>query len=122
MSSDRVNLRFGRDQRLLKAVEFKFVFAKPVKVSNKNISILSRKNGLPYSRLGLAIAKRQIRRAVDRNRLKRLIRECFRHNHESLAGLDIIALVRTSALSETNADFLYQVQSQLDRLKQKCEK
>jgi ribonuclease P protein component len=121
LSSDPDNFRFGRDQRLLKAVEFKYVFAKPVKVSNKHVSFLSRKNGLSHSRLGLAIAKRQIRRAVDRNRLKRLIRECFRHNHESLAGFDIIALVRTSALSETNADFLYQVQCQLDRLKQKCE-
>lgn len=121
MSSDHGNRRFGREQRLLKAIEFKYVFAKPVKVSNKHISILSRKNGLPHSRLGLAIAKRQIRRAVDRNRFKRLIRECFRHNQDSLAGFDIIALVRSSALNETNADFLFQVQRQLDRLKQKCE-
>ena len=122
MSSGRENFGFGRDQRLLKATEFKYVFAKPIKVSTKYISILSRKNGLSHARLGLAIAKKQIRNAVDRNRFKRLIRERFRHNQDSLAGLDIIALVRTSALRETNADFLNQVQFQLDRLIQKCEK
>jgi len=98
------------------------VFAKPVKVSNSYISLLARKNGLKHARLGLAIAKRQVRKATDRNRLKRLIRESFRHNQDILSGLDIIVLVRSSALSETNANFLHQVQRQLDRLKEKCEK
>jgi len=121
LSEERANFRFSRTNRLLNTAEFSFVFAKPVKVSNSNISLLARKNGLNHARLGLAIAKRQIRKAADRNRLKRLIRESFRHNQEILSGLDIIALVRSSAVSETNANFLQQVQRQLDRLKQKCE-
>lgn len=122
MSEKRAKFRFDRTNRLLKPAEFKHVFAKPLKISSTHFSLLARKNGLNHARLGLAIAKRQIRRSVDRNRIKRLLRESFRLNQDNLAGLDIIALVRTSAVSETNANFLNQVEHQFDRLIQKCEK
>ena len=40
----------------------------------------------------MAIAKKRAKRAVDRNRLKRLVRESFRHNHERLARFDIVVM------------------------------
>lgn len=43
-----------------------------------------------YSRLGLAIAKKSIRSAVGRNRIKRLIRESFRE--QSLPSVDLVIL------------------------------
>ena len=42
------------------------------------------------ARLGTAISKRSLRRAVDRNRVKRLIRESFRHQATQLPSVDVV--------------------------------
>ena len=42
------------------------------------------------ARLGLVIAKRLLRRSVDRNLLRRLIREAFRKQHSELPSCDLI--------------------------------
>lgn len=86
---------FSRDLRLLKASEFKRVFDKAeIKVSDKNILILARRSELPAPRLGLIIAKKNVRTAVSRNRIKRVIRETFRQSQNSLQGLDYVVLAR----------------------------
>ncbi len=48
-------------------------------VNTKHLSFHKRINGLDISRIGLAIPKKNAKRAVDRNRIKRLIREIFRN-------------------------------------------
>src|SRR5690606_12677704 len=45
-------------------------------------------------RLGLVIAKKNVRRAVDRNKVKRIARESFRHHRAELDNLDIVVLAR----------------------------
>jgi len=54
--------------------------------------VLAINNGRDYARLGLIVSKKALRLAVGRNRMKRLIRESFRHNQKQLAGLDIIVM------------------------------
>lgn len=44
--------------------------------------------------MGLVIAKKNVRLAVQRNRAKRLMRESFRHHQQLLEGLDIVILAR----------------------------
>ena len=48
--------------------------------------------------MGLAIAKKCARRAVDRNRLKRLVRESFRLERLGLPGLDLVVMCRRDAV------------------------
>ncbi|MCL6268560.1 ribonuclease P protein component [Sansalvadorimonas sp. 2012CJ34-2] len=86
---------FSRNLRLLKASEFKRVFDKAeIKVSDKNLLILARRNTLGIPRLGLVIAKKNIRTAVARNKVKRIIRETFRLSQNSLPELDYVVLAR----------------------------
>lgn len=86
--------RFRRPQRLIRPAEFRRVFARPCKVSSRYALILARDNSLTRGRLGLAIAKRHVKTAVQRNRIKRHARESFRAHAADLAGLDCVVLAR----------------------------
>ncbi|UTF59064.1 ribonuclease P protein component [Gilvimarinus sp. DA14] len=89
------SLAFRKHQRLLNARDFKAVFDDaPFRASHQHLLLLSRDNQSDCARLGLVIAKKNIRHAVDRNRVKRLIRESFRQHQHQLAGLDVIVLAR----------------------------
>jgi len=55
--------------------------------------VLARANGLGYARLAMAVPKKRFRTAVLRNRLRRIIRESFRHHLHELAGKDIMIMV-----------------------------
>ena len=46
------------------------------------------------ARLGMAVSKKNVRRAVDRNLVKRLVRESFRKRRAQLRGLDLVVLTR----------------------------
>ena len=86
---------FSRQSRLLKASEFKRVFDKAeIKVSDKNLLILARQNSTGFPRLGLVIAKKNVRTAVARNKVKRIIRETFRLSQNTLPELDYVVLAR----------------------------
>ena len=89
-------LRFQRYQRLLTAKAFTPVFNDPThKLGDRAFLILARESD-PESaaRLGLVVAKKNLKRAVDRNRFKRLVREQFRQMQHQLGGLDIVILAR----------------------------
>lgn len=54
------------------------------------ISVLLGGSNSGQARLGLIVPKRILQRAVDRNRVKRVLREWFRHSRERLAGRDCV--------------------------------
>ncbi|WP_049723032.1 ribonuclease P protein component [Gilvimarinus polysaccharolyticus] len=86
---------FTKAVRLLKSADFQAVFANaPYRASHQHLLILSRANNLDHARLGLVIGKKNIRLAVNRNYVKRHIRESFRHHQQQLQGLDVIVLAR----------------------------
>ena len=90
-----MNRGFGREKRLLTPRQFKAVFDSPTgKVPGKNLLILARDNGLDHPRLGLVIGKKSVKLSVERNRIKRQIRESFRLNQIPLTGLDIVVVAR----------------------------
>lgn len=57
--------------------------------------MLAVSGNLARPRLGLVIAKKNVARAVDRNRVKRVLRESFRHNQGLLPAVDIVILARS---------------------------
>jgi ribonuclease P protein component len=81
---------------------FSHVFAKASRSRDNLFTVLSRNNGTAQARLGLAISKKHCRRACDRNRLKRLVRESFRLHATTLQGLDIVVLGQPDASGADN--------------------
>ena len=65
-------------------------------------TVLYRPNGKSRPRLGLAIGKRNCRRATGRNRLKRVIRESFRRHQVTLGGLDVVVINQPAATDAPN--------------------
>lgn len=55
-----------------------------------------------HARLGLAVAKRHVPRAVDRNRVKRVVRESFRQRRDKLGAADIVVLARKHTAGMSN--------------------
>lgn len=85
--------RFPAEHRLLDSSAFQQVFKENSKIRDRYWILLYRENGTFCARLGMAIAKKHIRRAVQRNAIKRQVREAFRQRKQALAGLDIVVLV-----------------------------
>nr|WP_260524756.1 ribonuclease P protein component [Pseudomonas sp. MWU16-30317] len=74
---------------------FKTVFDSPTgKVPGKNLLLLARENDFEHPRLGLVIGKKSVKLSVQRNRLKRVMRDSFRLHQELLAGWDIVIVAR----------------------------
>ena len=89
------DMGFGRSKRLLTKATYKAVFDdSPYRVSHRNLLMLARPNGLNEARLGLIVAKKNVRLAVKRNRIKRVVRNSFRLNQQTLETLDIVFLAR----------------------------
>ncbi|WP_111642232.1 ribonuclease P protein component [Marinimicrobium alkaliphilum] len=114
---------FGKTLRLLNSDDFKSVFDDaPVRASHQHLLILARFNQRSHARLGLVIAKRGIRLAVQRNRIKRLIRESFRHRQAALSGLDIIVLSRPGLGELDNKTIDKHLNHQWQRLRKRAQK
>ena len=116
-------LTFPRHYRLLTAGDYRHVFDKAVyKVHGKGLMALATPNEVGHPRLGLVFSKKNVRRAVDRNRLKRLARESVRHAQHRLPAVDIVLLARRG-VNEVDNDTLHrQLFGMWRRLEREAEK
>ncbi|WP_339339495.1 ribonuclease P protein component [uncultured Oceanicoccus sp.] len=90
-----LNSSFNKSLRLLDANAYKTVFDDAqLKVSKQQVLYLARNNGTTTPRLGVVIAKKNVRLATQRNRIKRILRESFRLQQHCLGGIDTVVLAR----------------------------
>jgi ribonuclease P protein component len=68
-----------------------------------------RDNELGHARLGLAISKRVSKRAVERNRIKRLLRESFRRVRHQLPPVDLMVMAREQAAGVPGSQLLVEI-------------
>ncbi len=91
------NFSFPVLLRLGKPADYKKVFKNPIKSTDSFFTLLAIKNDYDHPRLGLAIAKKNIKKAVTRNLIKRAVRENFRQQQHRLKNIDIVVLARRDA-------------------------
>lgn len=92
-----VGAGYARRQRLRRSDDFRAVFAQPTRSADPFFAVLAGPPRMGPARLGLAISKKCARRAVDRNRIKRIVRESFRLAAADLPPVDLVVLCRAAA-------------------------
>jgi ribonuclease P protein component len=116
-STDRLPRRsegFSRDVRLNDSRDFNRVFrTATVRKGRGALRMSAVATRMQTARLGLVVGKRALRRAHDRNRAKRVLRETFRRRRESLPAMDIVILVTGDAGNRAYREALEALLSEL---------
>jgi ribonuclease P protein component len=96
--------------KLRKPAEFRLVYEEGKRFDGRLMTAFVRRNESGQHRLGITASKRVSRLAVDRNRMKRLLREMFRLSEGTLQGvephLDWVLNAKRSLLKVKVADAL----------------
>jgi ribonuclease P protein component len=86
---------FRPEQRIRNSAGFQAVFDSPTcKVAQPQYLVLIRANSQAKARLGFVIARKKVRFAVARNRIKRIVRASFRLHQYDLPAVDVVFIAR----------------------------
>lgn len=117
-----VNSAFARRHKLNKAVEFKQVFGTPVVSSDEYFKVLAVANQKKVSRLGMAVSRQIDKRAVGRNRIKRVVRESFRlRSSRNKRCFDVVVLPRRKTATMCNETLFRSLQRHWSKLESQFE-
>jgi ribonuclease P protein component len=109
----------SRDERLRKRSQFTAVQGRGKKLHTENflVFVLGRRETLAPTRLGITVSKK-VGGAVVRNRVKRLLREAFRHRKALFpGGLDVVFIAKQVAASVELEDVLREMEKLCRKLR-----
>src|SRR5580698_3861740 len=95
-----------REARIRRAGDFAVLRNVSGRLGGRCFLVRYRRNELGHARLGLAISKRVSKRAVERNRIKRLLRESFRRMRQRLPDVDLMVMAREQAAGVAGPELL----------------
>jgi ribonuclease P protein component len=111
---------FASGLRLHRPAEFKRAYAQGRRFANGQFTMHACANGAAAPRLGLSIAARVAGNSVQRNRIKRQVRESFRHQQQGLGGFDIVVGVRSGVRGIGKAELRRSVDELWQQVVQTC--
>jgi ribonuclease P protein component len=106
--------------RLLTPEDFQPVFKQAIPAVSPHLTLLARKNSLDHPRIGMAIPKKHIKRAVGRNRIRRVVREQFRHQQHQLPAIDIVVIAKAGIADLSNEEINKVLDKLWRKLIQRC--
>jgi len=103
------------ERRLRRKADFERLLRQGARrtVEGYTFYLTARESGAP--RLGLLVSRKHSPRAVERNRIKRCIREAFRHSQGALGALDV--LVRPPYGVKGSRDMILRLRQVFSKLK-----
>jgi ribonuclease P protein component len=95
----RGGAKFPKQARLRKRPEFLSLSRWGKKIYGPHFLIITKPNERGEARLGVTVSSK-VGNAVVRNRVKRLLRECFRrHRHQIVPNQDVLIIARKGAVN-----------------------
>jgi ribonuclease P protein component len=111
---------FSARQRLRNQAEFEHVYKSGQRHNQTYFQVIACANALGRPRLGLSIAARVIGHAAARNRIRRLVRECFRLSQHDLPAVDLVVAARPNARTANAADLRADLARALSAIRNQC--
>lgn len=97
--------------------DFRRLYRSGKSAVTKHLVVYCRKTRNPYNRLGLTVSTK-LGGAVERNRMKRLLREAYRlHEMEFLLGYDFVLVARARLAKATCGESEKALQQAMNHLK-----
>lgn len=90
-------LRFGPEKRLRSKLQFDAIYANGRRIDDRFFGLRIVPNKLSHPRLGLAVSVKTAGNGVERNRLRRLVRESFRLAQLALPAVDVVVAAKYPA-------------------------
>lgn len=105
-----------KELRIRKRKEFENVFEKGFYSADRFLTLKAVENKMPFSRFGFVVSKKISKKAVERNRAKRLMREAIRLTEEKIKpGFDIIFISRIGIINKSLEEIKESVEKLLKR-------
>jgi ribonuclease P protein component len=114
--------RFGFpvDVRLRRPDEYKRTLTSGKRVHYELLMAVVNPTQTASPRLGLAIAKRQTRLAHERNRVKRVARECFRRHQAEWPSFDCVVMAKAGIENVPNPELHIMMKQLFDKVAARC--
>lgn len=90
----REDFCFPKSRRLIKP-EVELLLRDGARLNQDVLGLRLLQTDRAFGRIAIAVPKRILKRAVDRNRIKRAIREAFRHHGVRVANVDLLVTLRS---------------------------
>jgi len=120
IAPDPRRFAFPADHRLRTPEDFRRVLKTGHRRGDTLLTMIAVPGNAQGARLGLAISRKVSKSAVVRNRIKRVVRECFRLRRESLPAVDIVVMARPAAAKADNGQIAASLERHFDRIQRQC--
>ncbi len=92
---------FEKSNRLRNRSEFNQTFDRGTKVVGSSLVVVGCQSESKETRMGLVVSKK-VGNSVVRNKVKRTLREGFRHIQASYPGMDLVIIARPNIVKASN--------------------
>jgi ribonuclease P protein component len=113
-------LTLPAQRRLRRKPDFEAVYARGRRMGNGFFGVTARLNDEGRPRLGLAVASKMAGGSVERNRIRRVVRESFRLHQHELPAVDIVVSARARARGAGNRELRANIEELWRKVREQC--
>ncbi len=116
----RGRLTLPAQRRLRRKSDFEAAYASGRRFGNGFFAVTAKPNDIGGPRLGLAVSVKNAGNSVERNRLRRTIRESFRLHQHELPAVDLVVSARGRAREAAGADLRASLDELWKKVTEQC--